>query len=431
MRSKAACFEEMRGYLEGVPLMDCHDHNREAEHRYNDPIDVVVNVCDYFIQDVLNASSQRDLDLITDAGRSVEERWPVLEKVWKRTRHTGYAQVVRRVLKHFYGVEELTLETLKSLEGRLLDLRDEKVYEGILEDAKIAVRLVDPGTDVEKVLDGSYTLWPRNRLVFRITSYHNVREYAQVEFVGKLFDRTITSLDEYLSCCAHLVQGAKAFGAVALKDQSAYTRTLAYGNPTRAEAEAVFNWIVEDPRRSAAYPEGVQALDDYLFHAFLRLARDAELPVQIHTGHMGGSLNDVTKANATGLRSVLELHRDVDFDLFHANWPYSGDVLFLAKNYANVRIDFCWANIIDPVYCQRMFVQALSSVPHTKIHAYGSDFGGLLADRAWAHASIARDNVAIALSEMVEMEYFGMEDAKEVARAWLFDNANAFFRLGL
>ena len=43
------------------------------------------------------------------------------------------------------------------------------------------------------------------------------------------------------------------------KDQSAYTRTLEYGNPTRAEAEAVFNWFMEDPRRSACLSRRRQA----------------------------------------------------------------------------------------------------------------------------------------------------------------------------
>jgi hypothetical protein len=32
---------------------------------------------------------------------------------------------------------------------------------------------------------------------------------------------------------------------------------------------------------------------------------------------------------------------------------------------------------------------------------------------------------------MVEMEYIGLDDAKEIAQAWLFDNPNEFFRLGL
>ena len=102
----------------------------------------------------------------------------------------------------------------------------------------------------------------------------------------------------------------------------------------------------------------------------------------------------------------------------------------MGKNYPNVSLDFCWTNIIDPVYSQNLFKQALSSVPHGKIHGYGSDFGGH-AERAWAHADIARDNVAIALSDMVEIDYLDLDDAKSVAYDWLFGNANTFFRLGL
>ena len=431
VRGRAFCFEALRSYLEEVPLVDCHDHNREPEHRYEDPIDVVANGSDYFIQDLTNVADPGDRETVMNGALSVEQRWPVLEKLWKRTCHTGYAQVVRRVLKRFYGLDALTLEGLMSMEGRLPDLRNEEVYERILADANIVVRLEDPGTGVKQVLDGTWKLWPRNRLVFRITGFHDVRSMARVEEAGKLVGRTVTSLDEYVEACRKIVEGAKRFGAVALKDQSAYTRTLRYGNPTHAQAEAVFNRIAEDPRRSAAYPEETEPLDDYLFHAFMRCARDLDLPVQIHTGQMGGSYNEVAKANAAGLRSVLELHRDVRFDLFHANWPYSGDILFLAKNYPNVRLDFCWANIIDPVYCRRLFEQALSVLPHTKVHAFGSDFGGLLVEHGWAHASIARDNAAIALSELVGMEYVSLDEAKEVARAWFFENANEFFKLGL
>ena len=162
----------------------------------------------------------------------------------------------------------------------------------------------------------------------------------------------------------------------------------------------------------------------------MRMARDMDLPVQIHTGHMAGLRNDIVKANAIGLTSLIELHPNTRFDLFHANWPYSGELLFMAKNYPNVAIDFCWTNIIDPIYCQNMFKQALSSVPHGKIHGYGSDYGGSV-DRAWAHASIARDNIAIALSDLVDIDYINLDDAKQIARMWLFDNPNEFFRLGL
>lgn len=44
---------------------------------------------------------------------------------------------------------------------------------------------------------------------------------------------------------------------------------------------------------------------------------------------------------------------------------------------------------------------------------------------------MARDTVATALSEMVDMKYLDLDDAKEFAGMWLFDNANEFFKLGI
>jgi hypothetical protein len=78
-----------------------------------------------------------------------------------------------------------------------------------------------------------------------------------------------------------------------------------------------------------------------------------------------------------------------------------------------------------------MFQQAISSMPHAKIHGYGSDLDGGTVCSAWAHAELARDNIAIALSNLVEMEYLGLDEAKEIAHGWLFGNANTFFKLGL
>jgi hypothetical protein len=429
MKGTAKSYPALREYIESVPLVDCHDHTTASGPKYVDPIHVIVN--GYVRSDLLSASSDRDMAFLEDRTVPWEQRWPVLEKAWKRTCHTGYAQTVRRLLKRFYGEDELTLDAMKRMQPKLLDLTDDATFEGILAEANIAVRLENVLQDVAKqIISGSLKLSPRGRLVIRLPPYHNVTNYGAVQTNVQPLGRTITSLDEYLDACRQIFEAQKRFGAVAFKDQSAYSRTLDYGNPTRAAAEEVFNWFMEDPRRSAAYPDHVKPLDDYLFHQFLRMARDMDLPVQIHTGHMAGIRNDIVKTNAAGLTKVLELHRDVRFDLFHANWPYSGEILYLGKNFPNVAIDFCWTNIIDPIYCQNMFKQAISSVPHGKIHGYGSDFGGC-ADSAWAHAQIARDNVAIALSDLVQMEYLDLDEARQVARDWLFGNANEFFRLGL
>ncbi|NCO33758.1 MAG: hypothetical protein AUJ92_05940 [Armatimonadetes bacterium CG2_30_59_28] len=428
MKSPAKCHDSLRSHIETVPLVDCHDHSMECGPKYEDAIQVIVN--SYFVSDLIGASSEADVGKLNDAKLSVEDRWPILEKAWKRTCHTGYAQVARRVLQEFYDEDELTLDALKRVGQRLVKVEDEDVYVGILDKSNIAVRIVNNCPDVKAVLDGSLKLAPRSKPVIGLPGYHSIKSHAEVRQLMAPLKRTVTSLGEYLDACREIFKGFRKFGAIAFKDQSAYSRPLDYGNPSRAAAEEVFNWFMSDPRRVAAYPDGVKPLDDYLFHEFLRMARDMDFPVQIHTGHMAGIRNDIAKTNAVLMTPVFELHRDVRFDLFHANWPYSGELLYLCKNFPNVSIDFCWTNIIDPVYCQQMFKQALSSVPHGKIHGYGTDMGGRV-DWAWGHAAIARDNIAIALAEMVEMEYLSLDEAKEVAHAWLFGNANEFFRLGL
>lgn len=430
MKSSAPCYQRLRDYLETVPLVDCHDHTGQAGPKYKDAIEFLV--VHYMAADMISAGSETEFAAMTDITVPLERRWPIFERVWKRTCHTGYAQTLKRALKRFYGVEHLTLEAAKTIQAHLLNLEDERLFDSILQEAKIAVRLEDLcGIDkagMKQILDGTFKLSPRGRLIITLPRFHAIRSYESVYELTSVVGKTVTCLDEYLAACLEIFEGYKRFGAVAFKDQSAYSRPICYGNPTRAEAEAVFNWFMEDPRRQAGYPDQIRPLDDYLFHQFMRMARDMDLPVQVHTGHMARNRDDIVKTNAVLMTSVFELHRDVRFDLFHANWPYSGELLYLAKNHPNVTIDFCWANIIDPVYCQQMFKQALSCVPHAKIHGYGSDFGGSV-ELAWAHASIARDNIAIALAEMVDMDYLSLDGAKEVAYGWLFGNANEYYRL--
>jgi len=429
MRSPARCYPALREYIETLPVVDCHDHTGVITQPPNDPIKAVFDW--YILSDLHSASSDRELALIEDETLPLTERWPVLERAWQRTRFTGYGEVTRRLMREFYGEDEVSLPALERIHEKMLDFSDPAVLTAVLDKAHIVARLEDNWPDMKAFIAGKVNMPPRSYLAISLPALHRVVNYEQVQANAAVLDRTVTSLDEYAQTCCDIFAGLKEAGAVTFKDQSAYTRTLAYSNPTRSEAEEAFNWIMEDPRRSLSYPDGNRPLGDYLFHAFMRCARDLELPVQIHTGHMAGIRNEITKTNAAHLTRLIELHRETRFDLFHANWPYSGELLFLAKNYPNVAIDFCWTHIIDPIYAQNMMRQAISSVPHTKIHGFGSDLNGETAAAAWAHASIARDNIAMALADLVDIEYLGYQDAQEIAAAWLFENPNNFFKLNL
>ena len=431
---RAQCFDDLRATLDTMPVIDTHDHSTRLGPKYDDPVQVIVG--EYLLTDLSSATSDETTRILLDRAVPLEERWPVLEQAWSRAAHTGFAQITRRVLQRFYDEDEVTLAALLRMQDRLLDLENEETFDDILEQANIVVRLADVWPDVLQVLNGSYQLTPHARLVIPLPGYHQVRSFMEIQARAAPLNRSISTLDEYVDACWEIFQGFKEFGAVAFKDQSAYFRTLDYSNPTKDEAERVFNRLMADGLRSAGYPDELKPLDDYLFHAFMRMARDLDLPVQLHTGHLAGLYGDIRKANAAQMADLFLLHRDVRFDLFHANWPYGGELLFLAKAFPNVVMNFCWAHAIDPIYCQALMREAVSAVPHAKVHAFGADYGGFglppgggYVDRAWAHLQLALDNMAIALSDLVEMNYLSFVQAESIARAWLYENPKEFYRL--
>ena len=309
MNGNAKCYDKLRDYLETVPLVDCHDHSTTCGPKYTDPISVVISGC--FSSDMWSASSDSDIAIIRALNLSLEERWTVLEKAWKRTCHTGYAQVTKRVLKKFYNEDELTLDALKRMQNKLLNLEDEKTFDDILEQTNIAARLEDVHTDdlvehvarTREVLDGSYKLSPRGRLIIPLPDYHEIKDYETVQSLAAIVGKTVTSLDEYLDVCRGVFEGCKEFGAVAFKDQSAYNRSLEYGNPTRGEAEKLFSWFMSDPRRSLSYPDGAKDLDDFLLREVYDVTDEERRTTKLRIG--GSQKNGSKDFNESVLRKVL------------------------------------------------------------------------------------------------------------------------------
>jgi len=418
-------YEQIKHYLDSIPLVDCHDHSVINTPKYQDPFEVIIN--GYYISDVICASSPTTFSYLRDISQPLEKRWAVFEPIWQKTQYTGYGWVTRLVLEKFYGVKALTLKSLYHIKENLADLTDEISVLKILDEANIAARLLDiySWNDQLDFLNGRKKLTPRSYPVFSLAHFHAIKSYSDIE---KIFpSQTFTCLDEYIQAIKEVFVKYKNFGAVAVKDNSAYTRPLDYKNTARSQAELIFNRFLQDARYIASYPDETKPLDDFLFHTFMNFARDLELPVQLHTGQVA-LWDDIRRANAAHLIPLIETHRDVRFDLFHGNYPYLGEYLYVAKNYPNVTLNFCWANIINPIYAQQGFKQAVSAVPHGKIHGYGSDYVGMT-DRAWAHALIARENISRALTELVDIDYIQLEDAKYIGQCWLYDNARNHFNL--
>jgi len=429
-------YQRLLDRIQTIPVIDCHEHmfGPEGRPKYKEPIAALINW--YYFSDIESAAfgvPGREVARLTDPEVSTDEKWPTFEKLWRASGHTAYARVTRLALKQVYGESQMTRAALDRVAEKLSGM-DEAAYFRLIDEAGIQALLVDvlgwlPG-GLGSFLEGKKTFPAKWRPLISLPGFHPTRfSWNEIQAIGGLVDRHITSLEEYLEAVYLVFQKAIARGAVGIKDQSAYERVLAYDVTPQAEAEKQFNRLLSDPRNALGWPEG-KPLNDYLFHAMMRFARDLTLPVQLHTGHMAGVYNRVDKTNAAYLTPVLELHSQVRFDLFHGNWPYLGDLLFLGKNYANVALDLCWLHIIDPAYAIELMERAVLTLPHTKLHAFGGDYGDVPEFTA-AHLQIARQNIAAALSNLVESGWLEEEQAVSLAQDWLFNNPNHFFGLGL
>jgi len=422
-------YEALRADVENIPVINTHDHfdGPGDQPHHTEPITSLT--LGYVRKDLITAVGGPAIhDKLIDPEVSTEEKWPLWQQVWPKMQHTAYARVTRVILRDEYGLEEISLEALKGLAGRLVDYRDEQAYVAKMDRCGIRCNLVNIWPDWKKLLAGERPVHDRSRLLIGCPALHGVRSHDAVQEIAGWIDRRATCLDEYVEVLREICRKLKDLGAIGLKDQAAYSRIIRYDGGTRGEAERLFGFFMDDPRRSLGYPEQSKPLDDFLFHELMRIARDLDLPVQIHTGYLAGTYNDVAKANAAHLRNILELYRDVRFDLFHGNWPYAGDFLFLGKSYPNVALDCCWLHCMDPRYARRLLADAVATVPQSKVFAFGGDYGAL--EYTCAHLAIARDNVAAALAEMVDDAWIGLDEARQIAADWLFNSPNEFLRLG-
>ncbi len=435
MSPPTATYTGLRAYIEQLPVIDCHEHTLgpDAAPAGGEPIAYLIQ--GYMQSDLWSAvwpgwpgEARGIWDDLNNHDIPTEQKWPLFERIWRLTEHTAYARVTKRILAEQFDEPQLTRPALQRIRGRLPNLRDPAVYAGVLDRANIRCRLVNTWPDLKAYLAGTHRTYERDRFMIPLPGFHSVRTWQQVWDNAQLVAAPVTTLDDYVAACRETFRRMKERGAAGMKDQSAYERTLAFGNPSRAEAEALFNRIAADPRAALGWPEA-KPLQDYLFHRFMEMARELDMPVQLHTGHMAGIRNDIAKTNAVHLIPLLELHRDVRFDLFHGNWPYMGEYLYLGKNYPNVHLNLCWLPIIDPVYATNLLSEGLTAIPHSKFHAFGGDyFDSIL--HAVAHLSIARDVVAAALAERVDAGWIDTGEAERIAADWLHNNPNEYFCLG-
>ena len=222
-----------------------------------------------------------------------------------------------------------------------------------------------------------------------------------------------------------MAENQQKHGAVAIKFEAAYFRSLYFSDPPRAHAEAVYNKY----RDGGVPTEGeYRQFQDYIFRVILDQAGKLHLPVHFHSAVGIGDYFSLRNGNVLNLENVLRdvRYKNVTFVLLHGGWPYEREAALLTA-VKNVYLDTSFqTEMLYPSQFKEVIKQMLTLFPDKVL--YGSDafpFNDALGaeESMWLAARTSRTALAAALAELVEEGALTEAKALELARGYLHDNA--------
>lgn len=237
------------------------------------------------------------------------------------------------------------------------------------------------------------------------------------------------SFDGYLKFVSSVVEKDRQLGAVAMKFEAAYFRSLYFTDPPLAQAAAVYTKY-----RSGGVPstEEYTLFQDFVFRHLLREAGRLHLSAHFHTAVGVGDFFSLHNGNVLNLENVLRDPRydDVNFVLIHGGYPYDRQAIWLAAR-KNVYIDSSLTDLyLYPSEFKAVLKHWLTIFPEKVL--FGTDafpFNETLgAEEAyWLSVNSTREALAGALAELIAEGAFTEKQALQIAHGYLHDNAAALY----
>ncbi len=420
---------ELLRAIESIPLVNTHEHIIPEEERTSSRIDFFTLAGHYAINDVISAGlAGDDLDVVRNPDASPERRWRAFEPFWNSARLTGYGQALRIAIRDIYGVDRISRTSLQTINREIEAANRPGLYEEILiRRSNIAYAVLDDYWNAKPVRpDPRFFVCAR-----KFDRFIAPQSASDIRNLERLTDVSITDLAGLKRAMETSFEQSLDIGMVTVKSTLAYNREIHYAEVPERDAESSLESMLKATSvPSADFRSRVERpfrpLEDHMFHHLIGLAAAHDVPVQIHTGLHAGNGNFIENSKPTHLTNLFFLFPQVRFDLFHMSYPYQGEAAAIAKVFANVYIDLCWAHIISPSASRRALHEMLDTVPANKIFGFGGDYR--YPELSYAHAKMARQNIARVLAEKVGEGSCSEEEALELGRKLLHDNPDALFR---
>jgi predicted TIM-barrel fold metal-dependent hydrolase len=239
------------------------------------------------------------------------------------------------------------------------------------------------------------------------------------------------TLDEYLAkVVTATLERHKRGGAIAVKFEAAYLRSLDFENVSKAEAARYYYGSRDVPLADASYKK----VQDYIFRYIAAECGRLGLAVPLHAAAGAGGYFHIGGANPMRLESVLNdpKLRKTNFVMIHGGWPFTREVAALLSK-PNAYADFSEQTFMNyPRNVAHGIREWLEYAPEKVLFAtdaYPFSDEMYWEEAAWVGATTGREALGLALTEMMHDGEITRERALELARMVLRDNARKLYNL--
>jgi len=413
---------ELEAYMEGIDIIDTHEHLQAFEVQRPQKADVLVEYGTAYMQShiaVAGMGVKRYREEIESSSLSVLEKWDLMEPYWEKSRYTGFGQHLDATARVLYGIPQINRETIEDLNRCFLESFHQNHYEKVMKEVcHIETSLLDVP---DQKVDTRYF-----KKVSRFDPYVCFQSYDQWVELEEAYGRGIRSLHDLENAFEEYIRESVKNGSAAFKLGVAIYRSLDFEKVCFEDAEKAFNRMIVPEGRIMSVPwvrpfcHTEPALENYMLHKGLAVLNELKMPLQIHTGMQAWTGNYLPYSNPELLIPLFAEYPDVRFDLFHIGYPYQRVMGALAKMHPNVYIDMVWAHVLSPKASVLSLEEWLETIPYHKIIGFGADscFIDGVAGQRW----MAIHNIAVALENKVKSGLFTEKKACELAKAVLYDN---------
>jgi len=393
-------------YADSMKIIDTHEHLQPNQNYLGDQPDVLCDYLSHYITtDLMSAGmSGEDLEKVKDYKTDILKRFKILEPYLESVKNTSYYRALEIGAKKIHKINEISVRTIEELNEKF----------------KKAAICEDYGRNIMKNLCNIEVSindnWSQD---MKFSTTDLFVPTCQFSPDGNLSENL--TFDEYCENYRQYFLKQKNDGMKTIKNVMAYWRTLYVEDVDYNTAKDLYTEVLKN---KIDFP---RKLEDYMLHVLLKIADENNFVIQIHTGLQEGMGNNLENSNPMLLRNLFNKYQNLSFDIFHMGYPYERELIVLAKTYANVYIDLCWAHIISPVAARNAFYEMLDVLPYTKILGFGGDY--CFFDGVVGHITMAKQDICEVLAKKICSGECDIDLAEKILQAVLHDNAKRVFKL--